>query len=790
MSILFRRTSGIILLLLLPYYLHAQLANLTGTITDSDSNPIPGITILLDSTKGTATDTFGKFTINNISPGQHELAISGVGYQTYTLTVTLPADQTKNLRLQLREAINQMDEVIVQGPSTAELKRTEGLAVQVIETAPQRNLTADINQIIGRTPGINIREAGGLGSGFSLSLNGLSGNQVRYFIDGVPMENFGSALTLNNYPVNLIEEIEVYKGVVPISLGSDALGGAINIMTGYRRKSFLDASYSIGSFNTHRAAVNVQQVNPERGYFVKVLSFYNHSDNNYRMESVPLTDANGNIINNNFSTRRFHDHYTSAMLNLEAGLLDKSWADEWKVGITYAANRKNYQHPDFNIKRVFGEFHTRNQTWLASTTYRKRIGKLDLQAYVLAGQTQESIVDTSTFRYNWAGEAINRLEQDVNDPKGELNQRRSLFRLTDNTLRSQLNAQYFLRNSHRLLFNASQNYLSRTGEDKVDTFNRSFQSPNSIHKNLLGLAYEFDSPNERLNLSVFAKQYFYRGNIVTQDFENNDVTTDIALRNTGYGISFSYQLAAIGGVKTSFERAYRIPEPTEILGSGLYILPNPNLQPEQSYNLNLGGWLDQSFGKFELVSEWNVFARFSEDFIQPPRAEGPFGVYENLANVRTQGVEGSVQLQRGQLLMVNLNATYQHITDRTEFDEGLPNVNYRSRIPNIPYFFANSRVSLQPFQRTEDWHLAFHWTTNYVHEFFLKWENLGNPGDKNIIPTQLTFDLTAETSFREGRYNLSATVTNLSNETVFDNFLIQKPGRAFYLKLRYFLSNS
>ncbi len=784
------RTFIVILTVALPYRLYAQTATLQGTAVDPDGEALPGITVLLGADQGVATDVSGNFTVTQIRPGKHTLTISGVGYQKQALSISLKSGQTKQVRIRLQEEVNQMDEVVVQGASTADVKRTEGLAVQVIETAPQRNLTADINQIIGRTPGVNIRESGGLGSGFALSLNGLSGNQVRYFIDGVPMENFGSALTLNNYPVSLIEEIEVYKGVVPISLGSDALGGAINIKTGYRRESFLDASYSIGSFNTHRAAVNAQHINPERGHFVRAQSFYNHSDNNYRMESVPLTDANGNIIDNNFSTRRFHDQYTSGMLNLEAGLLNKSWADEWKVGVTYAANRKNYQHPDFNIKRVFGEFHTRNQTGLFSSTYRKRMGKLNLQAYVLAGQTRESIMDTSTLRYNWAGATINRLAEDPNDPKGELGQRRSLFRLTDNTLRSQLNAEYFLRNNHRLHFNASQSYLRRTGEDEVDAFNRSFQSPNRISKNLLGLAYEFNSSNDRLNASVFAKQYFYQGDIVTQDFENNDVVTDIALDNTGYGVSFSYKLATVGGVKASFERAYRIPEPTEILGSGLYILPNPDLQPEQSYNLNLGGWFDRSFGEFALMVEGNTFSRFSEDFIQPPRAEGPFGVYENLANVRSQGVEGSVQLQRGRLLMVNLSATYQHITDRTPLDEGLPNDNYRSRIPNTPYFFANGRVALQPFRLTEGRHLAFYWTTNYVHEFFLTWENLGNPGDKNIIPTQLTFDLTAEASFQEGRYNLSATVTNLTDEAVFDNFLIQKPGRAFYVKLRYFLHES
>jgi outer membrane cobalamin receptor len=43
--------------------------------------------------------------------------------------------------------------------------------------------------------------------------------------------------------------------VVPVELGADALGGAVNIITDQYTKRFLDASLSYGSFNTSRAAL-------------------------------------------------------------------------------------------------------------------------------------------------------------------------------------------------------------------------------------------------------------------------------------------------------------------------------------------------------------------------------------------------------------------------------------------------------------------------------------------------------------------------------------------------------
>ena len=70
------------------------------------------------------------------------------------------------------------------------------------------------------------------------------------------MEGMGTSFQINNIPVNLAERIEIYKGVVPVGFGGDAIGGAVNIVTNRRRRSFVDASYSYGSFNTHRSSVN------------------------------------------------------------------------------------------------------------------------------------------------------------------------------------------------------------------------------------------------------------------------------------------------------------------------------------------------------------------------------------------------------------------------------------------------------------------------------------------------------------------------------------------------------
>ncbi|MEO0815481.1 MAG: TonB-dependent receptor plug domain-containing protein, partial [Myxococcota bacterium] len=49
----------------------------------------------------------------------------------------------------------------------------------------------DLGQILNRQQGVAVQRSGGLGSAVRFTLNGLSGNQIRFFVDGVPVELAG-----------------------------------------------------------------------------------------------------------------------------------------------------------------------------------------------------------------------------------------------------------------------------------------------------------------------------------------------------------------------------------------------------------------------------------------------------------------------------------------------------------------------------------------------------------------------------------------------------------------------
>ncbi|MEY8203553.1 MAG: TonB-dependent receptor [Bermanella sp.] len=656
-----------------------------------------------------------------------------------------------------------------------------GFNVDVISTDAYLNSTKNISQLLNETPGIVVRESGGLGSAYDLSLNGLSGDQVRYFMDGIPMENFGSALGLNNMPINLVERVEVFKGVVPVSLGSDALAGAINIITPDLREDIVDASYSYGSFNTHRIALLGQAAN-SAGYFIRGSAYFNYSDNDYTMDAVPVTDDLGNILGN-ISVKRFNDEYESNMMSLKAGSSRFSWADELSFNLTYADNKDNKQHPEKSINLVYGEFYSRNETRLLSGLYKKQFERIFIKSYVLSGTITETFYDTAARSYDWQGNFTVK----PTTTQGEF-KNLSVFELEDKVLRLNLSADYNYNQDTILSLNVSANQLDRNGDDSVDTVNKNFTLPNSIEKNVIGFNYSRFMLEEDLNINLFAKRYDYTTKIGSwQEIDGieQDDNTRISLSDTGYGFGLQYQLSAAKQIKISYEKAYRLPEPDEILGSGQAIRANPNLKSEVSDNLNIGFISQSQVAKLFMKSEINGFYRDADDFISFDPDQVITGIYKNTSRVEVTGIETAFSFNWNQSFDLQLNGTYQDVINKTKtLLDGSSNSQYGERLPNKPYLYANLRTGYKHITQNYD-ALSFHWSSHYVERYFLYSESSGDKEFKRDIPTQLTHDINIEYSMAYGTYNISLNASNITDERVYDNHKIQKPGRAFYLKFRY-----
>lgn len=175
---------------------------------------------------GGITGTQGEFNISlKQKPEECRVIVNYLGYKTQEhILTTCGSDQY--IRVMMKEDALALNEVVVKGLSQEEMVQRLAYNVSIMETSKLKNTTFDLANAIDKISGVKIRQNGGLGSETSVTLNGFSGRHVKIFIDGVPMDGMSSAFGLNNIPAGLARRVEVYKGVVPVELGGDALGGA------------------------------------------------------------------------------------------------------------------------------------------------------------------------------------------------------------------------------------------------------------------------------------------------------------------------------------------------------------------------------------------------------------------------------------------------------------------------------------------------------------------------------------------------------------------------------------
>ncbi len=684
-----------------------------------------------------------------------------------------------------------VDEVEVTGKTAIRKAKEQAFNVNVIDAKQLYNSSVDINQALNRTTGVRVREDGGLGSTFNFSLNGFSGRQVKFFLDGLPMDNFGSSLTLNNFPAAMADRIEIYKGVLPVSLGADALGGAVNIVT-RPDANYLDVSYGYGSFNTHKASANGAFTDSVTGFTVRANAFYNYSDNNYKITVKPIDLISGKYKPEQ-QVERFHDNYRSIGAQVDVGITGKSYADHLLFGAIVSGNDKDIQ-TGVTMEQVFGGRTSQSNSIIPTLKYKKSdllLEGLDFTFYSAYNITTNNFIDTTRLRYNWLQETI---------PTSTAELSRTQLKNKDNELLTSANLAYSLNNNHAVSLNYALTDFQRKSSDVENPDNPTFLMPQGLRKQTLGLAWQ--ATYDKFTSTVFGKLY----DLHAESFENVSTNTVAEYEETemnrthyGYGVAAAYFILPRLQAKASYEHTYRLPEATELLGDGLYVRRNANLRPEKSDNLNLGAlYTVMADGPHQLNLEGNFIFRNAEDYIRQDQQQiQPIDrQYINVGNVRTTGAEAEISYVWNNMLFASVNATYQDINDRTKFliSENLngvkpiPNLNYGFRIPNMPYLFGNANLGARLYPgRNKENALNLNYGLNYVEKYYLTPNHIGN-NNQDVIPRQLSHDIFADYSFSSGKYVVALECRNVANGKLYDNYLLQKPGRSFFIKLRYFIT--
>ena len=705
------------------------------------------------------------------------------------LTVTGTVCAQNMQRDTLRDSVT-LDVVNVTGKSKTQRLREGALAVNAVDVHSLISSINSLNGLVDRTAGVKIREEGGMGSDFDLSINGMSGNSVRYFLDGVPLDMKGSGVTLANLPVSIINHVEIYKGVVPTWLCSDALGGAVNIVTSRKKTNYLDASYGIGSFHTHKADVSGQYVF-KNGLTIRPSFSLSYSKNNYLMKGVEVWDeASRKYLPQD--RRRFHDDYLSVIGQVEAGVYDKWWTDEFFVTLSYSQTAKDLQTGQVQ-SRVIGMADRTNRAWSVGAHYQKRRFLTDnLSATLSLSHTwdQALTTDTAHRQYDWSGEYIRSERNEIN---GRAFSERHIKRpLT--IARSDLS--YRISDEHMLNLNYA---LNRTGNDRWDDVDTSFEPANDVlAKHIIGLAYNQSLWQGRMYNTFFVKDYVNYLSVEQTDLsfitQSDEVATSNTQNNLGGGVGTRLEIAKPLAVKASYEHSVRLPLARELLGNGTTIYANLALQPEKSDNVNLGVFGTMNSGLHTLFYEVNGFLRFVDNYIQPQITEKEGTMqYANEPAVHIKGIEGEVRYDWNNRLQVVGNMSWQDARNRNRYmDDGKESVTYNNRVPNRPWLFGSAEIRYDAshlvstlLPRTS--HLYIGADYQWVHWFYLSWEAYGAEDTKARIPGKSIVGANVTYSWQKERYSVSLDCQNLFDQTVYDNYKLQKPGRSLFLKFRLLL---
>lgn len=679
-----------------------------------------------------------------------------------------------------RDTTVEMKEVMVTARSEIRKLKESAMPISVIGQRQLQGTATNINDVLARTVGVTVRNTGGLGSASRISLRGLEGKRMGMYVDEVPMSQLSNFVALNDIPTNMIERIEVYKGIVPYKFGGSALGGAVNVVTKEYPPVYFDFSYELGSFNTHQVSTVFKRTNHKTGLQFGIGGAFSFSKNNYKMT---LANLDNRIV------ERDHDKFNKVMAGMSVKAT-KWWFDEMKWELIFLKTRQEIQGIDLDVREAYNH----SVSGLTALTLKRKnffLDGLDFDfdiGYIIG---RYGLNDKASNRYDWDG---NKLPA-VSPYGGEQNNFPSDGRNRSNELTAKLNLGYTIDKHHginlNVYFDRNSLYPNDSLMDKALGFQSNF--PSKMKTLTTGLSYDLTLFDGRFQNAFTLKNFIFSSHSRSIDVYSVRAPEPVKVSKSYFGFSdaFRYKFTDDLMLKASFNSEVRIPTSEELIGNGYSILASPALKPERTSGVNLGmlyRHLKQDGGLVEI--ELNGFYNQLKDMIRfTPDMIPTMARYRNFGSVRTRGIELDVKGDVCPVLYLYANGTYQDLRDVRKLTPGttVENPTYMKRIPNVPYLLANfgAEFHKENLFGGKEQNTRFLFDASYVHTYYYDFE-VSRYQDKKI-PSALTMDAAVEHSFKNDQWVLTFKVKNLMDRHVVSEFNRPLPGRYIGVKVRYLL---
>lgn len=236
-----RLVGASLVLLLFSFTVQAQIQAVSGTVTDVNGEPIPGVNVVQKgTTNGVSTDFDGNYTLNLV-PSSRVLVFSYIGFDTQEITIN-----STTINVTLEEDAQSLDEVVIIGYAKVSREKVLGaLSTVKSEKIAEVTPTNAFEGVQGRLAGVQIATNGGPGAGFDIRVRGTStfsagGTGPLYVVDGQQLDN------IDNIDPNDIASLEVLKdGATTAIYGTRGANGVVLITTKSGKKGEVSVDVNV-----------------------------------------------------------------------------------------------------------------------------------------------------------------------------------------------------------------------------------------------------------------------------------------------------------------------------------------------------------------------------------------------------------------------------------------------------------------------------------------------------------------------------------------------------------------
>ena len=531
------------------------------------------------------------------------------------------------------DAIKTLDPIVVTATRSEKKLTDSPIRTEVVsENELKRTNASTLKDALENIPGILLREIHGK-SGYEISLQGLSSDQVLVLIDGLPLAaSTGSTVDLDQYLIASVDHIEVIKGAASAQYGSAAMGGVINIITKKVADGFsVSGQVDIGSYGKQNANGKAASIN-------------NHH------EKIKIEASNGD-----FKGRFSADQLKSDGFAVDPALYplqgDEQNRQQYSI---YGAWQPSDQ---FSIWVDFNDYqetdHQRSLNFVPPF-YLKQYKVEDIQRQRLSAGSKFTLLNNIQVDIKGVHETYDTTSTQTLD--GYLSALRNSDQ-ENNHFSSQVSLPTWYRQNWQLGYDWHEEKLDQSNNGKFE---------------LQGGAVSRD--RNEFYLQNDAQLTDQLDMVVGWRFQNDDDFGDHNAFKLSSKYRFYEQNELFADLRLSYGQGYRVPNLKERFYSfdhsylGYIVIGNPNLKPESSNSYQLGlSLVKNEFWNANINLFWNDV----KDLIQTDydNAQVVNGItqysYSNVAQAETKGIETTAQWHISTYLAVSGAYTYTEAKDKT-----------------------------------------------------------------------------------------------------------------------------